>query len=178
MNNSTKFIFICVLIVILIVFLIRAYRTPNIEIHVEKPPPRKIIGEGINAFANNNNKKGERHGKNTREGKCRQIIEDLFGDEFPTKRPSFLKNPKTGKNLELDGYNARLGKAFEYNGEQHYIFPNTFHKTQEQYEEQLKRDEFKANKCKENGIQLCIIPYTVPDEELTSFIMNCFREGY
>lgn len=160
---------VVVIIVILIILLIQAYRKPTVEKKVPKPPQRKV---SLNIGGSK--KKGERHGKNTREGKCREIIENLFGDEFPTKRPNFLKNPKTGKNLELDGYNERLGKAFEYNGEQHYTFPNTFHTTQEQFDEQVLRDKFKADKCKEQGVELCVIPNTIPDEELESFILKCF----
>jgi len=95
---SVEFYVITVIIVILLILLVQAYRKPTVEVNVPKPPQRKI--------SLNENKpkgKGERHGKNTREGKCRRIIENLFGDEFPTKRPSFLKNPKTGKNLKLNG---------------------------------------------------------------------------
>jgi len=38
----------------------------------------------------------------------RDIFEHTFGISFYSIRPKFLKNPTTGKNLELDGYNPRV----------------------------------------------------------------------
>jgi len=54
------------------------------------------------------------------EKECRVIFEKITGCKFPSKRPNFLKNPKTGFNLELDGYCEELKLAFEYDGEQHF----------------------------------------------------------
>lgn len=106
---------------------------------------------------------------------CRSIFEDHFDDYFPTCRPKFLANPKTGRPLELDGYNPRLNLAFEYNGSQHYIYPNRFHKTREEFDSQLERDEFKKRRCEELGIKLITIPSSVKESELKSFIMNSLR---
>merc|ERR1712194_453120 len=54
------------------------------------------------------------------ENDIKHIFEQIFtGFNFITCRPSFLKR-HTGGRLELDGYCAALGIAFEYNGEQHY----------------------------------------------------------
>lgn len=57
-------------------------------------------------------------GKRSRKGekRTREIIERITGRKFPSVRPNFLKNPKTGRNLELDMYNDSLKLAIEYNG--------------------------------------------------------------
>src|SRR5579885_1122723 len=100
------------------------------------------------------------------EKKCRRILQRLFDKEFPCVRPDFLYNPLTGKNLELDMYNEELGLAVEYNGKQHYQFLPLFHKNTRAFEYQQHRDEWKAKKCKEMGIILVTIPYTVKEENL------------
>ena len=50
------------------------------------------------------------------EGKkiCRREIEKMSGKSFVKIRPDFLKNEKTGSNLELDCFNKELKIAVEY----------------------------------------------------------------
>jgi len=90
---------------------------------------------------------------------CREVFEEIFGVEFKKTYPTWLKNPKTNFQLELDGFNSQLKLAFEYQGQQHYEYPNHFHKTKEQFEEQQYRDQIKRNLCKQNNITLIEIPY-------------------
>lgn len=54
------------------------------------------------------------------------------------------------------------GKTFwiEYNGRQHYLYSNLFHKKEDEFKNQLKRDKNVRNYCKENEIILIEIPYT------------------
>jgi len=47
-----------------------------------------------------------------REERCREIFEKIFNNKFPKIRPSWLISPK-GFRMELDGYCAKLGLAFE-----------------------------------------------------------------
>ena len=47
---------------------------------------------------------------------CRDIFERNLMEKFPNTRPKFMEG------LELDGYNADLNIAFEYNGIQHYEY--------------------------------------------------------
>jgi hypothetical protein len=109
--------------------------------------------------------------KNKREEACRKIFEDYFDDYFPTCRPKFLKNPETGRPLELDGYNASQNLAFEANGHQHYVYPNAFHKTQEEFDKQVTRDEYKRQRLAELGIDLISINFIeVPESETESYI--------
>ena len=105
----------------------------------------------------------------------REIFERIMSVEFPTVRPDFLKNPKTGYNLELDGYNEGLKLAFEYNGEQHYKFKKHFHKRKDAFKIQREHDEYKYKKCVELGITLISIPYTFDcynPEKLEIFIKD------
>lgn len=106
-----------------------------------------------------------------REEICRSIFEEYFNDYFPTCRPKFLTNPETGRTLELDGYNASLNLAFEHQGMQHYVYPNRFHKTEEEFLKQQMRDAFKRDRCRELGIDLIEISYEIPTEEIRTWII-------
>jgi hypothetical protein len=97
----------------------------------------------------------------------REIFERIMGSDFSSVRPDFLKNPETGRNLELDGYNENLKLAFEYNGKQHYQFTKHFHETEDNFKKQRERDEFKYKRCIEMGITLISVPYT----------FNCYNPG-
>jgi hypothetical protein len=113
--------------------------------------------------------------KSRSEKLTREIFERIMSVEFPTVRPDFLKNPKTGYNLELDGYNENLKLAFEYNGIQHYKFEKYFHDTEDAFKIQREHDEFKYKKCVELGITLISIPYTFncyDPEKLEIFIKD------
>lgn len=99
-----------------------------------------------------------------------EALRKIFNKEFYTTRPDFLKNPKTKRNLELDCYNHQLAFAVEYNGRQHYEYPNGFHKSKEEFLRQVERDKFKRKMCDKNGIFLLSIPWTVPIGEIEWYI--------
>lgn len=107
------------------------------------------------------------------EEQCRSIMQTLFGVDFQKARLDCLKNPQTGKNLELDCYNKDLQIALEYNGEQHYILVNYWGGLNLLKKTQL-RDELKNKLCKENGIKLITVPYTVVDKK--QFILERIKE--
>lgn len=110
------------------------------------------------------------------EEECRVIIESIFKNKFPTKRPDFLNNPLSKKNLELDCYCEELGIALEYNGIQHYKFPNPFHKNILEFKKQLQRDEYKKNMCRINDVLLIIIPYDMKKNKIRQYIIDCYNE--
>lgn len=97
-------------------------------------------------------------------------MEQIYKKPFVSIRPDWLKNPKTGRNLEIDGYNAELQIGFEFNGAQHYLYPNDFHKSQEVFIDGIERDRYKVDRCDEVGVYLITIPYTVPIELIPKFI--------
>jgi predicted lactoylglutathione lyase len=86
----------------------------------------------------------------------RCCFEKMLRCDFKKIKPNWMRNHKTGRKLELDGYNEQMGIAFEHQGIQHekhcpksYQFYNP---------EQLVRDEIKRQKCKERGIILIEVP--------------------
>lgn len=103
---------------------------------------------------------------------CKRAIERLTGRQFTKARPDFLRNPITNSNLELDCYNEELRLAVEYNGEQHYRYVPYFHKTKDAFYNLKYRDDIKSKLCVENDVRLIIVPYTVADTDIESFIMN------
>jgi len=97
---------------------------------------------------------------------CNEVLKDLYPTYIFSKvRPQWLKNPKTGKELELDFYNEELKIAIEYNGIQHYQFVSDFHRNGKNFVNQQERDIHKIHKCKENGIKLITVPYTCNSKE-------------
>ncbi len=109
----------------------------------------------------------------------RAAAERIFGKPFTKIRPDFLRNDVTHHNLELDVYNEELQLAIEYSGRQHYEFVPFFHKNYEAFLNQKYRDEMKKTKCKENGVKLIEIPYTVKLEDIESFIrIEAKKLGY
>lgn len=110
------------------------------------------------------------------EDKCREILQNIYGRKFDKVRPHFLKNHKTGKNLELDMYNDDLKLALEYNGIQHRVYVPHFHKSPKDYQNQVERDMLKLQKCRENGITLIVVPDTVRYNELENHIRSELRK--
>lgn len=107
-----------------------------------------------------------------REPLCRRILEEETGKNFPKLRPLFLYNKTTGRCLELDGFNEELKVGFEHQGRQHDKFTPYFHTSIEDFKYSQWKDEFKKEKCKENGINLIIIPYNIPETELKKYILD------
>ena len=98
------------------------------------------------------------------ERECKEVMKAIYPNyEFRKVRPSFLKNPKTKRNLELDLYNEDLKLAIEFNGQQHYEFISRFHGTQKRYHEQVYRDELKKKLCEKEGICLIVVRYDEKD---------------
>jgi hypothetical protein len=68
-------------------------------------------------------------------------------------------SPRSGRPLELDGYNDRLAIAFEHQGEQHYKWCKRFHETREEFKNLKWNDALKSKLCAERGVRLIIIPH-------------------
>jgi hypothetical protein len=111
------------------------------------------------------------------EAECRHILSEIYGKKFISTRPTWLKNPETGSLLELDCYNEELKIAAEYNGLQHYVYPNNHHKSYDEFVAQVRRDQFKLRRCDQMGVYLITIPYTVPKEEIKNYIIHYLPEN-
>lgn len=115
------------------------------------------------------------------EGRIRQILEGYFNKPFDKARPDFLRNPVTGNNfnLELDCYNPELRLAVEYNGIQHYKYTPFFHRNKEAFLNQKYRDDMKRRICRDQGVTLIEVPYTVKYENLGTYMVNQLKRlGY
>jgi hypothetical protein len=106
------------------------------------------------------------------ETECRRVAEKLTGYKFPKKRPDFLRNDITNSNLEIDCYCEELQIGIEYNGRQHYEYTPYFHSSKDAFYNTKYRDEMKARLCKENNVNLIIVPYTIPVDKIESHLRN------
>lgn len=106
----------------------------------------------------------------TREELVCKSLENKYGKGFPTTRPSFLLNPETGERLEYDCYNEELKIAAEHNGEHHYVFPNRFHKSMEEFQAQVRRDFYKYQLGLQHGIYQITVPYWVPIDMIPDWV--------
>jgi len=158
-----KYVFIAIVVIILIL-LVLAWKKETVE------SSEWQFEETTEESVRIPEKAPKSRHPNSKEEKCRDIFESLTGRAYPTVRPHFLRNPSTGRNLELDGYCEELRSAFEYQGSQHYEFPNRFHKTKQEFLAQVERDKFKVQRCAEEGINLVVIPHVLKDDELEDFI--------
>lgn len=89
------------------------------------------------------------------EGKIRKEFEEYCGVEFPKRRPEFLEGQ------ELDGYNAEMALAFEFQGVQHEkVSPEVVPQDdEEKLAARQAADDRKRTLCKENNVELIEIWY-------------------
>ena len=106
----------------------------------------------------------------SRENVMRSALEFLTGKAFVKIRPPWLRNEKTGRCLEIDAWCEELKLACEFQGYQHTVFPNRFHKSFDDFLAQQQRDRFKATALKAMGIRLLEVPHTVCAEEIPSYL--------
>lgn len=130
-------------------------------------------------FVNNKEspKKKRTPTKSKGEIECKAVMESIFGVPFVKIRPDWLMNEETGKNLEIDVYNPDLKIAVEYNGSQHYHFNKYFHKSELDFAKQLQRDEDKRRKCKDKGVLLIEVPYTIDNEKIREFLIHQLKKN-
>lgn len=110
--------------------------------------------------------------KSMGEQMCRTTLQSLFNMIFISIRPDWLINPKTGQRMELDCYNDELKLAVEYNGEQHYVWPNFTGQSKKAHNALKRRDILKAKICKKQGIYLISVPYNIPYTDIHLYIKD------
>lgn len=101
---------------------------------------------------------------------CKKHFEIIFQKRFPKSRPSWLKSSKNSW-MELDGYNKKLGIAFEYQGLQHFKEIPHFHKSSS-FEKRKKDDELKKFQCREQNIKLIEVPYNISYKDMKDYIIQ------
>lgn len=111
------------------------------------------------------------------ENRCREILENIFYPHlFPSVRPNFLKNPKTGRNLEIDCYNDLLRVGLEYQGVQHRKYTEWYHRSIDDFEKQVKRDLFKKKRLEKENIFMIYVPDTINYKDLEKYIRKKLKE--
>jgi hypothetical protein len=146
---------------------------PNIEQQIINPTKdKKRISEVLHMNMSSNLKSKWKY-----QNVCCNTLEEIYKKPFTSSRPSWLKNPETGGILEIDCYNEELKIGVEYNGIQHYRYPNVFHKTYDDFIKQVRRDKYKHTKCDENGVYLITVPYNVPIEKIRDYIIHYLPEN-
>lgn len=110
-------------------------------------PREHLVGCGCQLCAD---KRGEKLLKN--------ILNNIYDNKYKFKKARCKNNinPKTGQALEYDCYCKELNLAVEYQGHQHYEFPNRYHKTIEEFKTQQLRDKIKKENSIKNGIKLIL----------------------
>ena len=104
------------------------------------------------------------------ENRFKAELERVTGLQWIKVRPLWLCNPETGVPMELDMYNEETKTAVEYNGRQHYEYPNDFHESKEDFDAQQRRDVAKKESCRIRGVKLIIIDAQASLEDE----MKCF----
>lgn len=119
-------------------------------------------------FSYSNNQGADSKG----ERECRRVLEKIFKVPFSKARPDWLNNTVTQNNLELDCYNHDLRLACEYQGEQHYRFNKFFHRNKDDFMNGKYRDDMKRRICRDNGVILIEVPYTVKIPNIEWYIKS------
>lgn len=84
----------------------------------------------------------------------RFVFQELFDEEFPKARPTWLRDDQTGIRLALDGFSQKLLLAFEYEGDQ-ILDRDAFSKsTQKDFVEEERLGRVKDSLCVANGVTL------------------------
>jgi hypothetical protein len=108
----------------------------------------------------------------TCESKGESITRHYLFNKFnrPFDKVRNLYNPVTKHMLELDCYNEELQLAVEYQGKQHYVYTPHFHKNVEAFKNQQYRDELKRIYCRDIGILLIEVPYTIKHDDIPYYL--------
>jgi hypothetical protein len=111
--------------------------------------------------------------KVSRERYVRNLLETMFRHRFPSIRPKWLVNPKTGRCLELDCYCKEMNLCVEIDGIQHHKYLPYFHKSgYQEFLDMRDRDQMKNILCRKRGLKLVRLPHTVADQDIEMYLLQ------
>lgn len=140
------------------------------------PPPQQeqntnpAPAQDINVITTTNN--NTHVGPWSNELEARAALQRLLRVPFVKVRPPWLLNPATGRSLECDCFNEQLGVCVEVSGRQHFEWPNNFHATREEFEQQLLRDRLKAALCALKRVKLIVVPHWIKRKNIEDFLRS------
>lgn len=105
------------------------------------------------------------------------MLLDEFGIKYETQYS--LDNCRNILPLKFDAFNVENNIAFEYNGEQHYkkvVLKHHFI-SDDELASIKKRDKIKDDFCKENNINLIVVPYWEKNNMKNYLISELHRKG-
>lgn len=111
-----------------------------------------------------------------REEICRHALMEAFEYKYSFETTRKLPWLKAKSNLEIDCYNDSLKLGLEHHGQQHYEPCEHMHRPLSQYDEQVARDCIKEELCKQNGVDLIIVPYSIHMFKIRPFIREKLQE--
>ena len=91
-----------------------------------------------------------------------------------------IQGRREGWGVEIDFVIvSNCGREYwiEYSGEQHYVLCSHFHKSVEEFEDQLRRDENVRKYCLENNKIFIEIPWTFPRSEVKDLLTKVIVDG-
>lgn len=91
-----------------------------------------------------------------------KLLDDLGFKGIREKTFDGMVSPYSGNKLRVDYYIPSLNLAVEYNGRQHYMFIEHYHKDLKGFKESRLRDKAKRDFLIKNGIPLIIWRYDEP----------------
>lgn len=111
------------------------------------------------------------------ENACCKILKDL-GLKVIRQHPVKCYDDVLNKyrTLNVDFYLPDLNIIIEYDGSQHYRFNSKFHKTLDDYRDQVRRDIIKNQYCKNNNILLLRITYR-DNKRIAEIITTFIKTG-
>lgn len=106
-------------------------------------------------------------------------IEDFLNENRIVYKTEFVFNDlKYRYPLRFDfaifDDNGNLEYLIEFNGKQHYDYYPVFHKSREDFDLSLIRDDMKSKYCKDNNINLYIISYK---EDINDSMKKILKEN-
>ena len=105
------------------------------------------------------------------EKECKIAAEKIYGVPFVSVWPDWLRNPSTGRCLELDLYNEELKLAIEFHGRQHYVYTPFYQKNgYSDFIKQVERDNVKLDICDRNNVYVITVPYNCPTNQIENYI--------
>ena len=118
--------------------------------------------------------------RNKEENQCYKIIKNL-GFSSPIKRQHIIHifDERLGRirDLKVDFYLPEFNIIIEYDGEQHYKFVERYHKTEEGYKNQIRRDLLVTKFCEENNLKLLRITFKEKKENIGVIVKTFVETG-